>query len=88
MLVTIVTDSSDVEEVLVDGPDGDAERAAIGGLASGSVVVDMSTISPAVTRSIAEQLSARGVQMLDAPVSGGDTGAKAGTLLNHGRGRG
>ena len=80
VLVTIVTDSSDVEEVLVDGPDGDAERAAIGGLASGSVVVDMSTISPAVTRSIAEQLSARGVQMLDAPVSGGDTGAKAGTL--------
>ena len=80
VLVTIVTDSSDVEEVLVDGPDGDAERAAIGGLASGSVVVDMSTISPAVTRSIAEQLSARGVAMLDAPVSGGDTGAKAGTL--------
>ena len=80
VLVTIVTDSSDVVEVLVDGPDGDAERAAIGGLASGSVVVDMSTISPAVTRSIAEQLRARGVQMLDAPVSGGDTGAKAGTL--------
>ncbi len=80
VLVTIVTDSSDVVEVLVDGPDGDAERAAIGGLASGSVVVDMSTISPAVTRSIAEQLRAQGVQMLDAPVSGGDTGAKAGTL--------
>ena len=80
VLVTIVTDSSDVVEVLVDGPDGDAERAAIGGLASGSVVVDMSTISPAVTRSIAEQLRARGVEMLDAPVSGGDTGAKAGTL--------
>ena len=80
VLVTIVTDSSDVVEVLVDGPDGDPERAAIGGLASGSVVVDMSTISPAVTRSIAEQLRARGVQMLDAPVSGGDTGAKAGTL--------
>ena len=80
VLVTIVTDSSDVVEVLVDGPDGDAEQAAIGGLASGSVVVDMSTISPAVTRSIAEQLRARGVQMLDAPVSGGDTGAKAGTL--------
>ena len=80
VLVTIVTDSSDVEEVLVNGPDGDPERAAIGGLASGSVVVDMSTISPAVTRSIAEQLRARGVEMLDAPVSGGDTGAKAGTL--------
>ena len=80
LLVTIVTDSSDVEEVLVDGPDGDAERAAIGGLASGSVVVDMSTISPVVTRSIAAQLRARGVEMLDAPVSGGDTGAKAGTL--------
>lgn len=75
ILITIVTDSPDVEDVLVGRDD-----AAIRGLASGSVVIDMSTISPAVTRDIAAQLSERGVAMLDAPVSGGDTGAKAGTL--------
>ncbi len=75
ILITIVTDSPDVESVLVARDD-----AAIHGLAAGSVVIDMSTISPAVTRDIAAQLAERGVSMLDAPVSGGDTGAKAGTL--------
>ena len=75
ILITIVTDSPDVESVLVRRDD-----AAIHGLASGSVVIDMSTISPAVTRDVARQLADRGVAMLDAPVSGGDTGAKAGTL--------
>ena len=80
VLITMVTDSGDVEEVLVDGPGGDAERAAIAGLADGAVVVEMSTISPVVTRAIAGRLAERGVAMLDAPVSGGDTGAKAGTL--------
>ena len=80
VLITIVTDSRDVEEVLIEGPGGDAEQATIAGLSAGATVIDMSTISPVVTREIAERLSARGVQMLDAPVSGGDTGAKAGTL--------
>ena len=75
ILITIVTDSPDVEAVLVDRDD-----AAIHGLATGSAVIDMSTISPAVTREVAAQLAACGVDMLDAPVSGGDTGAKAGTL--------
>jgi len=75
ILITIVTDSPDVESVLVQRDD-----AAIHGLVSGSVVIDMSTISPAVTRDVARQLADRGVAMLDAPVSGGDTGAKAGTL--------
>ncbi|MCY3734370.1 MAG: NAD(P)-dependent oxidoreductase [Chloroflexi bacterium] len=75
MLLLIVTDSPDVESVLVGRDD-----AAIHGLAPGSVVIDMSTISPAVTREVASKLSERGVSMLDAPVSGGDTGAKAGTL--------
>ena len=75
ILITIVTDSPDVEQVLIDGPE-----AAIGGLSSGAAVVDMSTISPSVTQRIASQLAERGVSMLDAPVSGGDTGAKAGTL--------
>ena len=75
ILITIVTDSADVEAVLVERDD-----AALNGLAAGSVVIDMSTISPAVTRRLAAQLAGRGVAMLDAPVSGGDTGAKAGTL--------
>ena len=75
ILITIVTDSPDVRQVLLDGED-----AAIGGLAAGSVVIDMSTISPSVTREIASELAERGVSMLDAPVSGGDSGAKAGTL--------
>ena len=75
ILITIVTDSPDVESVLVDRDD-----AALHGLARGSVVIDMSTISPAVTRDISSQLAERGVAMLDAPVSGGDSGAKAGTL--------
>ena len=75
VLITIVTDSADVQSVLVE-----REDAAIGGLAAGSVVIDMSTISPSVTRVLAAQLADRGVAMLDAPVSGGDSGAKAGTL--------
>ncbi len=52
-----------------------AERAA-----RGSVVVDMSTISPVATRSMAARLAEKGVEMLDAPVSGGDVGAINGTL--------
>ncbi len=75
VLITIVTDSADVQSVLVE-----REDAAIGGLAAGSVVIDMSTISPSVTRVLAAQLADRDVAMLDAPVSGGDSGAKAGTL--------
>ncbi len=75
VLITIVTDSADVESVLVSRAD-----AAIHGLRPGSVVIDMSTISPAVTRDLAARLSEHGVAMLDAPVSGGDSGARAGTL--------
>ena len=72
--ITVVPDSADVEEVIL-GKDG-----VIEGAAPGSVVIDMSTISPSVTRVIAGRLGEKGVYMMDAPVSGGDTGAKAGTL--------
>jgi len=72
--MTIVSDTPDVEAVLL-GTGG-----VIEGASSGSVVVDMSTISPSTTRKISSALSAKGVEMLDAPVSGGDTGAIAGTL--------
>ncbi len=74
IVVDIVTDSSDVEEVLL-GPNG-----VIHGAKPGTIVVDMSTISPSVTRRIAEELGKKGVRMLDAPVSGGDIGAREGTL--------
>jgi len=74
VIVTIVSDTPDVEAVLF-GPDGVADGAA-----RGSLVVDMSTISPSATRDFAGRLAERGVAMLDAPVSGGSEGAKKGTL--------
>ena len=74
VIFTMVTTSSDVEAV-VHGPDGVAAGAR-----AGSVVVDMETISPAVARSVAARLAARGVEMLDAPVSGGPAGAQSATL--------
>jgi 3-hydroxyisobutyrate dehydrogenase len=74
IVVSIVTDSQDVEEVIL-GPEG-----AIHGARPGAVVIDMSTISPSVTRRIAKELGEKGVRMLDAPVSGGAIGARDGTL--------
>jgi 3-hydroxyisobutyrate dehydrogenase-like beta-hydroxyacid dehydrogenase len=73
-VITMVPDTPDVEAVLF-GTAGVAE-----GSAPGSAVVDMSTISPAATERFAVRLAERGVEMLDAPVSGGEKGAIAGTL--------
>jgi 3-hydroxyisobutyrate dehydrogenase len=74
LIVTMVSDTPDVEAVLF-GLDGVADGAT-----RGSLVVDMSTISPSATRDFATRLAERGVAMLDAPVSGGSEGAKKGTL--------
>jgi 3-hydroxyisobutyrate dehydrogenase len=74
IIITMVTDSPDVEQVIM------AENGVLIGLKAGSVVIDMSTISPSVTRHLAKEIGQRGCSMLDAPVSGGDVGAKAGTL--------
>jgi len=74
IVFTIVSDTPDVEEVLF-GSDG-----VVGGLTAGKIVVDMSSISPIATREFAENIEALGCSYLDAPVSGGDIGAKAGTL--------
>lgn len=74
VVFTMVSDTPDLEAVVM----GDAGAAH--GLEPGSVLVDMSTISAAATRRLAEDLKARGVQMLDAPVSGGSEGAEKGTL--------
>jgi 3-hydroxyisobutyrate dehydrogenase len=74
VIVVNVTDSKDVEEVVM-GPGGLAE-----GIRRGSVVVDMSTVAPATERRMAALLRERGADYLDAPVSGGDVGAKNATL--------
>jgi 3-hydroxyisobutyrate dehydrogenase len=74
VIVICVSDTPDVEEIIL-GTDG-----VIHGASDGAIVVDMSTISPAATRRIAEKLGEKGVKMLDAPVSGGPEGAQNGTL--------
>lgn len=74
IIISIVSDTPDVEAVLLN------ENGVLEGATAGKVVVDMSTISPIATRKIAEQLGEKGVEMLDAPVSGGDVGARNGTL--------
>lgn len=74
VVITMLPDSPQVEEVLV-GPRGVREGAH-----EGLIVIDMSTISPIVTKQLAAKLAEVGVALLDAPVSGGDKGAIAGTL--------
>lgn len=70
----MLPDTPDVERVLF-GPDGISK-----GIKPGSTVVDMSSISPVETRKFAERLRGQGVEMLDAPVSGGQIGAQNATL--------
>jgi 2-hydroxy-3-oxopropionate reductase len=70
----MVPDSPDVELVL-DGPNG-----VFIGMQPGTIVIDMSSITPEVTRRLAERARALGGAMLDAPVSGGEIGAVQGTL--------
>jgi len=74
VVVSCVSDTPDVEAVLF-GADGVAS-----GLASGSLVIDCSTISPAATASFAGRLRGQGIGFVDAPVSGGSEGAKNATL--------
>ncbi|GAI24978.1 unnamed protein product, partial [marine sediment metagenome] len=74
LVITMVMGSEDVRSVVL-GPNGIIEGAH-----PGLIVIDTTTISPKVSREIAEKLRKKGVRMLDAPVSGFDIGAKAGTL--------
>ncbi|CAA9453507.1 MAG: 2-hydroxy-3-oxopropionate reductase [uncultured Rubrobacteraceae bacterium] len=73
-VITMLPDSPEVREV-VAGEDGVLE-----GIEEGSLLVDMSTISPVVTEELAAKAGEKGVRMLDAPVSGGEPGAVEGTL--------
>jgi 2-hydroxy-3-oxopropionate reductase len=74
VIITMVNDSPDVEEVVL------GEKGVVEGAREGSVLIDMSSISPAASKKIAERLRKQGVQMLDAPVSGGVQAARNGTL--------
>ena len=74
VIVTCVSDTPDVESVVL------GENGIIDGARPGSVVVDMSTISPAAARRMAQKLGQKGIKMLDAPVSGGSEGAHNATL--------
>ncbi len=74
VVFTMVSDTPDVQAVVL-GEDG-----ALAGMSPSTVLIDMSTISPAKTRLIAAALNDHGVAMLDAPVSGGSEGAQQGTL--------
>lgn len=74
VVFTMVTNSQDLQQVVL-GADG-----VIHGIRPGGVLVDMETISPTVARSVAAALAAKNVDMLDAPVSGGPTGAEQATL--------
>ena len=74
VVFSLVTASADSEEVALGA------HGIVDGAHAGSVVVDMATISPRVTRFIAQTLAKRGIEHMDAPVSGGPAGAQAATL--------
>jgi 2-hydroxy-3-oxopropionate reductase len=74
IVFVMVPDTPDVQEVLF------AERGVAAGLAKGKTVVDMSSISPVATKEFAKRIRDLGCDYLDAPVSGGEVGAKNATL--------
>ena len=78
VIFTMVTGTSDVQQVVLGG--GDPGVGIVHGARPGSLVIDMSTIDPSATRAMAGTLAARGVDMLDAPVSGGPQGAADASL--------
>jgi 2-hydroxy-3-oxopropionate reductase len=74
VVISMVPDSPDVEDVYL-GPEG-----VLAGVGGGTLLIDMSSISPVTAVKVAQAAEASGCQMLDAPVSGGDVGAKNATL--------
>ena len=74
IIITMVPDTPDVEKVLF------GEKGIAAGLTKGKIVVDMSSISPIATKEFAHKINALGCEYLDAPVSGGQLGAKGATL--------
>src|SRR6266545_1936565 len=74
IIITMVPDTPHVETALF------AENGVASGLGKGKIVVDMSSISPIATKTFAQKINALGCEYLDAPVSGGEVGAKAASL--------
>ena len=74
IIITMVPDTPDVEDVLF------GKQGLAAGLTPGKLVVDMSSISPTATKKFAQKIEALGCEYLDAPVSGGEVGAKNATL--------
>ncbi len=73
-IITMLPDSADSEKAIL------GENGVLEGAREGSIIVDMSSIAPLVSRKIAVEVARKNVEMLDAPVSGGEPGAIAGTL--------
>jgi 2-hydroxy-3-oxopropionate reductase len=74
IVVTMVTDTQAVQEVAL------GEQGVVRGARAGALMIDHSTIAPDAARAVAARLESRGIDMLDAPVSGGVAAAEAGTL--------
>ena len=74
VVITMVTDTPDVRQVLL------ADKGVLAGIRTGGILIDMSTISPQVTRELADEAKSKGILWLDGPVSGGEKGAIEGTL--------
>ena len=74
IIITMVPDTPHVEDALF------SENGVAAGLSKGKIVVDMSSISPVATKEFAKRINALGCEYLDAPVSGGEVGAKAASL--------
>lgn len=74
VVITMLPDPPDVERVLLGG------GGVVEGIAPGALVIDMSSISPIATARLAEAIRAKGAGYLDAPVSGGEVGARAASL--------
>ncbi len=75
VIVSCVTASQDVLEVVLD-----ADRGILAGVGKGATVIDCSTVAPPVARQCADALANKGAGFLDAPISGGDVGARNATL--------
>ena len=74
IIITMLPDSPDIESVIL------GEHGVLAGCRKGNIIIDMSSIAPLVSQKIAKLAEARGVEMLDAPVSGGEPGAIEGSL--------
>jgi len=74
VIITMLPNSPDVKKVVL------GKEGVIEGVKKGQILIDMSSIAPLVTQEIAKELYAKGVEMLDAPVSGGQEKAQSGTL--------